>query len=221
MTLPEYVQASLFEAAEDILAYSTNVSPLHKRAIMHLEKRRDQCSATTYCPDGYYCISSYTCRKNANYAWTAIFGVLALLCIILFCIRRRRASRAMTTQQEVVVTTNQDVSQYQPQQTFAPPPGDPNLAYQTPAMYPPPGSSPYPGAPASPPAAYPPPGSAAYPPPAYPPAGHVDGASPYMVPYSSPAPAPGPGPYPASPAPVPYPVHQGEAASYNPPAPGR
>ncbi|CAO3572945.1 unnamed protein product [Mortierella alpina] len=141
---------------------------LRKREMMRFEKRKEICSTDAYfeysCPDGSYCVGTRSCRQRASYAWTAVFGVIVLLALIYVCVRRSRARSAMASQQPVVTTTivpgqEQQYAQYAPPQNFAPPPGDPNMAYQTPPSYPPPAG-----------AAYPPPGSSPYPPP---------GASPY------------------------------------------
>ncbi|KAF8938442.1 hypothetical protein EDD21DRAFT_410307 [Dissophora ornata] len=212
------VREYLFGGAEEILALTTPVTPLEKRDLMRIEKRYDQCSSSTYCRNGYHCVSTTLCKKNTNYAWTAVFGVLLLLLICL-CIRRRRA-RAMTDAPQTVVATTF------PQQSYAPPAGDPNLAYQTPATYPPPT-----GAYAAPPTgAYPaysaPYTGETYPPLQAPPAAYSaypaasDPYPPAPVPYSA-SPAPGhTGAYPALATAYPsnpYPAPQGEAASYAPP----
>ncbi|KAF9586027.1 hypothetical protein BGW38_010299 [Lunasporangiospora selenospora] len=216
---------------------------------MHLEKRYEVCSTnpTRFCDDGWYCTSSYTCRKKANYAWVAGVGVLVLLLIILSCWKRVRNRNAAQSQQTVVtVVDNAPPPTGAPYgANFAPPAGDPNMAYQTPMSYPP-APAPYGAPPAGaypPPATYPPPAGAytekpigsPYPAPmdapmpysAYPPASGAfspaypapSGSSPYPPP-TSPAPAyPSPSPAYPSPAPAPYPVHQGEAATFAPPPP--
>ncbi|KAG0366211.1 hypothetical protein BGZ54_005668 [Gamsiella multidivaricata] len=234
------VRNYLLGGAEEVLALTMPVSPLEKRGLMRIEKRRDQCSSSTYCPDGYHCISAVYCKKNTNYAWTAVFGVLLLLAIILCCVRRRRARAAMAAPQTVVTS---DPHYSVPPQIYAPPAGDPNLAYQTPGPYP---GSPYPAG------TYPPPASAPYgekpletPPAAYsaypPSSGAYSAAPPASTNYPAPdvpAPAYSGSPYPPPvgqpqgslyppPAglpqdpnhagPVPYPVPHGEASSYNPP----
>ncbi|KAG0325231.1 hypothetical protein BG000_001885 [Podila horticola] len=217
-------------------AISALMSPaISKRSMsMHLEKRRDICQTFAdgtyyYCPDGSYCVGTSSCKKNVSYVWIAGVAAVVVLVVILGIIRRCRARRAMSVQQPVVTTTiipgqetlsPQYQSQY-PAGGFAPPPGDPNMAYQpyytqNVAQQPPPGSpygAPYPPTSNSPmayppPAAYPPTGSpvpSAYPPPAGTPA----------TAYSSPPYTPAGQPQYVTPAP--YPVPQGEAASYAPP----
>ncbi|KAF9364172.1 hypothetical protein BGX34_002298 [Mortierella sp. NVP85] len=220
----QYIQASAFGATEEILALSSDVSPLQKRSL-RFEKRRDECGGGWYCPDGWHCVSMTRCAKNTSYAWTAVFGVLALLLIILWCLKRRRAADSQVPTQQAVVIATPDQTTY-PQQTFAPPAGDPNLAYQTPPTYPAPGASPYPNpaAPYGAPAPYPPPGSSPYPekpheaynPAGSPPAGYPPASGSYAYPApGAPAPYPAPGTPLGYPAPAPYP--QGEAASYAPP----
>ncbi|KAF9179410.1 DNA-directed RNA polymerase III subunit RPC5 [Haplosporangium sp. Z 767] len=163
------VKRFLLNNSEEILAIATPISPLQKRESMRLEKRREVCSSDGYitysCRDGYHCVGTRTCKRNANYAWTAVFGVLIVLLILFTCLRRRRARAAMANQQPVVTTTvvpGQDANYaYPPAQSYAPPPGDPNMAYQTPTTYPPPNGAPvYPPPAAS--SGYPPPGSPPY-----------------------------------------------------------
>lgn len=214
------------------------ISPaVSKRSMsMGLQKRDDICQTYgdgtyTYCPEGQYCVGSSYCKKKASYVWTAGVAALVVIIIVLAFVRRCRARRAMTVQQPVVTTTiipgQQTVSpQYQSQYPaggFAPPPGDPNMAYQPQYQQQPyyptaaqPGSpytAPYPPTDSPmaypPPTAYPPTGSpvpSAYPPPAGTP------ATAYSAPaYTSPAGQP------QYISPAPYPVPQGEAASYAPP----
>ncbi|KAF8978585.1 hypothetical protein BGZ46_006326 [Entomortierella lignicola] len=203
----------LFGGPDELAALSTLVSPLEKRSLVHFAKRRDQCSTYYYCPDGFHCISTNLCRKNANYAWTAVFGVLLVLCLIAVCIRRRRSQQAYASQPEVVTT------QVYPQQTFAPPPGDPNMAYSQPSTYPPinyPATTPAPAyTPEAPPATYSP-----YPAPGTPPysahAPQAYAAPDIYPPTSGHYPPPASVPY-AAPTSAPYPAPQGEAASYAPP----
>ncbi|KAG0312834.1 hypothetical protein BGZ99_009249 [Dissophora globulifera] len=129
------VREYLFGGASQIVALTAPVSPLEKRGLMRIEKRIERCSSMAYCPDGYHCISNTLCEKNINYAWTAVFAVLPLLCIILIWLRCRRARSAATHQTFVVTTLSQDpdYAVYHLQQQFAPPPGDPSMAYSTPA----------------------------------------------------------------------------------------
>ncbi|KAI1302438.1 hypothetical protein EDD11_005604 [Mortierella claussenii] len=227
----------LFGGSDVVLALTSPASTLEKRDIMRIEKRVDQCSYGRYCPDGWHCVSATECQKNRNYAWTAVFGVLLLLLIILCCIRRRRAARAVPAQPVVTTTI--------PLQSYAPPAGDPNMAYQTPAYpppagapygapppnYPPPASSPYTDKPLDAPGTYSnyPPASGAYSPAPY----HTDPAYGGTPSYSAAPPTSYPppaqpasaysGPYnppvgqPQGHTGAAYPVPQGEAASYAPP----
>ncbi|KAF9344419.1 hypothetical protein BGX26_004392 [Mortierella sp. AD094] len=212
----EYARAYLLGGSEEFLAHNTNT--LEKRGLMRIEKRYDQCSYNTYCPSGSHCISATMCKRNVSYAWTAVFGVIFLLCLIGICLRHRRASAALVSQPAVVNTENAPQPQF-----YAPPAGDPNYAYQqqqpnsypptgyaAPApLYSPPASSPYGEKPLeAPPAAYSP-----YPAPAgAPPVAEYSGA-PYSTPH---APYAAPEPY-AAPTSVPYPVPPGEASTYAPP----
>ncbi|KAF9338282.1 hypothetical protein BG006_006624 [Podila minutissima] len=230
---------SYISGGEPILAL---MSPaISKRSMsMHLEKRGEICQTHSnglynYCPDGYHCVGSAYCKRSASYIW--IVGVAAFVVIFMIYIifRRWRARRAMSAQQPVatstIITGQETLSpQYQSQYPvggFAPPPGDPNMAYQpyypqTGAQQPPPGppyTAPYPPTSGSP-MVYTPP--AAYPPPAtYPPTG-APVPSPYPAPAGTPAtayssPAYTPAGQPQYTAPAPYPVPHGEAASYAPP----
>ncbi|KAF9280328.1 hypothetical protein BGZ68_007316, partial [Mortierella alpina] len=101
----------LLGGAKEFVAEMISIpSPnLHKREIMRFEKRKEICSTDAYfeysCPDGSYCVGSRSCRRRANYAWTAVFGVVVLLALIYVCVRRSRARSAMASQQPVVTTT--------------------------------------------------------------------------------------------------------------------
>ncbi|KAG0091609.1 hypothetical protein BGZ92_000279 [Podila epicladia] len=203
---------SYMSGGEPMLAL---MSPaLGKRSMsMHLEKRREICQtygngSYNYCPDGYHCVGSSYCKKNTSYIWIAGVAAFVVILVILALFRRCRARRAMSVQQPVVTSTvipgqetlsPQYQSQY-PAGGYAPPPGDPNMAYQP--YYP------QTGAQQPPPAAYPPTGSpvpSPYPAPAGTPA----------TAYSSPAYSAAGQPQYVTPAP--YPVPQGEAATYAPP----
>jgi len=204
--------------AETIQAIAYTSSPLQKRS-MRLEKRYDQCGGGNYCPDGYYCIGVRTCKRKSNYAWTAVFGVLALLIIILWILKRRRSRAAMSSTTIATTVPGQqtyDPNQpqyYQPPQQYAPPQGDPNMAYQPQAAaYPPPGqgyappADPY-GSPA--PGAYgaPPPGTYGAPPPGAP----YSTEKPF---YPPPVEAP-PTAYSPYPTPQTYPPADGASPSYS------
>ncbi|KAG0100840.1 hypothetical protein BGZ93_000027 [Podila epicladia] len=224
---------SYMSGGEPMLAL---MSPaLGKRSMsMHLEKRREICQtygngSYNYCPDGYHCVGSSYCKKNTSYIWIAGVAAFVVILVILALFRRCRARRAMSVQQPVVTSTvipgqetlsPQYQSQY-PAGGYAPPPGDPNMAYQpyypqTGAQQPPPGSpytAPYPPTSGSP-MAYPPPA-------AYPPTGSPV-PSPYPAPAGTPAtayssPAYSAAGQPQYVTPAPYPVPQGEAATYAPP----
>ncbi|KAG0312832.1 hypothetical protein BGZ99_009247 [Dissophora globulifera] len=196
------VREYLFSGATQIAALTAPISPLEKRGLMRIEKRTDTCSSTaymtTYCPDGYHCVSEFYCKKNVNYVWIAAVGGVVLLCIIIACIRRSCARSAATPQAVVVPAPGQAPNQatYYPPQQFAPPPSGASAA---PGVYPPLGSSPYPEKPIeaypvqSPPAVY----------------------SSYPLASGSHIPASEFNGGPAAPAP--YPVPQGEAHSYAPP----
>ncbi|KAG0029656.1 hypothetical protein BGZ81_003537 [Podila clonocystis] len=206
---------------------------ISKRSMsMRLEKRREICEtygngSYNYCPEGYYCVGSSYCKKKTSYVWIAGVAAVVVIIIILGIVRRCRARRAMSTQQPVVtstVITGQETlsPQYQAQYPaggFAPPPGDPNMAYQP---YQPTYAQPPPGSPYN--APYPPTSDApmAYPPQAaYQPAGSPVPSA-YPAPAGTPAtayssPAYSPAGQPQYVTPAPYPVPQGEAANYAPP----
>ncbi|KAG0258807.1 DNA-directed RNA polymerase III subunit RPC5 [Mortierella polycephala] len=228
------VKLFLLNNSEEILAIATPISPLQKREFVRLEKRREVCSSdgyTTYsCRDGYHCVSARTCKRNSNYAWTAIFGVIVVLLILFTCMRRRRARAAMATQQPVVTSTvipgqGANYAAYPPAQSYAPPPGDPNMAYQAPANYPPPNGAPvYPppnGAPV-----YPPPnGAPAYPPsngaPVYPPAAASGYPPPGSPPYSGEKPPGSAYAHPTDTPPAAYSPYPPASGSYAAPPPGQ
>ncbi|KAF9926686.1 hypothetical protein FBU30_003762 [Linnemannia zychae] len=214
-------------------------SHFSKRSIVHLEKRVDWCTSTTYCSDGYHCIGTTgLCKKNFNWYWIPALAVILLIVLIAGCVRRSRNRAAMSAQpvvETIAVVPQNQYSAYPPPQNYAPPPGDPNMAYQTPATYAPPGGSPAPAGYAAP-GTYPPPAGSPYPekpygvdtpPAAYSPYPPPAGAPYSSAPYSAPAPAtaysapytPGTGQpqLVGNAAPAPYPVPQGEASSFNPP----
>ncbi|KAF9100631.1 hypothetical protein BGX27_000316 [Mortierella sp. AM989] len=253
-TVTEYLDlVSSINSLRNALTYfgrdeipATTYSYLRKRDFMRIEKRYEVCDRITgdYCPNGYHCISRSLCKRNTNYYWTAVFGVLLLICIIGACVRRRR-QKALLTSQPTVVTTDQSYAQ----PIYTPPGGDPNMAYQQ-HQYPPqaytapaPVYTPYGEKPVEAPATayspYPAPGTPGYsgaPPDAqayaapgpygaptsspYPaPAGSsypAPAGSPYPAPAGSPYPAPAGSPYPPASTSAPYPVPQGEAATYQP-----
>ncbi|KAG0323124.1 hypothetical protein BGZ97_000052 [Linnemannia gamsii] len=243
---------SYLSFGNDVLVASTIPaadSHFSKRSVVHLEKRIDKCTSSTYCEDGYHCIGNGLCGKNFNWYWIVALVVLFFSISIYTCIRRRRIAAAATMAPVPVVETiavvpQNQYSAYPPPQNYAPPAGDPNMAYQTPAtyaapagspapmgyaapgMYAPPAGSPYPEKPYSAPVDAPPPAAySPYPPPST--AGPAYSAPYSPAPYSAAAAAPAtayPAPYstrgPQSvghAAPAPYPVPQGEASSYAPP----
>ncbi|KAK3811344.1 MAG: hypothetical protein JOS17DRAFT_842911 [Linnemannia elongata] len=139
-----------FSAGSDVFVASslpTIDSHLSKRSIVHLQKRVDWCTSTTYCANGSHCIGGGLCQNDFNWYWIIAVGVLLDILTIYICIRRRRTAAAMASQPAVgttaVVPQNQ-YSAYPPSQNYAPPTGDPNMAYQTPAVYIPPAGSPTP-----------------------------------------------------------------------------
>ncbi|KAF9177458.1 hypothetical protein BGZ51_008720 [Haplosporangium sp. Z 767] len=241
------IKRFLPNSSEEILAIATPISSLQKRESMRFEKRSVVCyyNYRKYiCPDGYHCIGGGRCKKNANYAWTAVFGVLAVLLILYFCLRRRRAKAAMANQQSVATTTlvprqDADYAANPPAQSGAPPPCSPNMTYKVPITcsppaassgHLPPGSSPYTGE-MPPSTVYAPPidaspttyssyhpvwSSYAAPPPGPPNPPPETQASPYSGTPHTPTGQPQSSAY-GSPPSEPYPVPQGEASSYAPP----
>ncbi|KAK3808133.1 MAG: hypothetical protein J3R72DRAFT_530569 [Linnemannia gamsii] len=108
-------------------------SHLSKRSIVHLQKRIDWCTSTTYCANGSHCIGGGLCEQDFNWYWILVFGVFLDIFIIYICIRRRRATAAMASQPAVV--PQMQYLAYPPPQNFASTAGNPNMAYQTPAAY--------------------------------------------------------------------------------------
>ncbi|KAK3832834.1 MAG: hypothetical protein J3R72DRAFT_233636 [Linnemannia gamsii] len=203
------------------LTYSPVNSHFSKRSLVHLEKRVDWCTDNTYCRDGTHCIGNGRCGKNFNWYWIIAVVVFLFILVIWTFIRRRNARAAMANQpvvETIAVVPQNQYSAYAPPQNYAPPAGDPNMAYQTPAYVPPagdpnmayqtpayvpPGSSPLPGGYAAP-GTYPPP-AGAYPPPA---------GSPYPEkPYGAPVDAPPPAAYSPYPPPAAGPAY---SAPYSP-----
>ncbi|OAQ28720.1 hypothetical protein K457DRAFT_138477 [Linnemannia elongata AG-77] len=234
-------------AGNDVIVASsipTVDSHLSKRSLVHLQKRVDWCTSTTYCADGSHCIGGGLCKKDFNWYWIVAVVVFLFILTIFTCIRRRRTAAAMSAQpvvETIAVVPQNQYSAYPPPQNYAPPAGDPNMAYQTPAAYVPPTGSPAPLGYAAP-GTYAPPTGSPYPekpydapPPAayspYPPAGGPAYSAPYSpAPYSAAAATPATAysaPYTppgagqpqlvGNAAPAPYPVPQGEASSYAPP----
>ncbi|KAF9125265.1 hypothetical protein BGW39_007530 [Mortierella sp. 14UC] len=229
------------------LTYTPVNSPFSKRSLVHLEKRVDWCTDNTYCRDGYHCIGNGRCGRNFTWYWIPFVVILFLLTICIW-MRRRNARAAMSNQpvvETIAVVPQNQYSAYPPPQNYAPPAGDPNMAYQTPAAYVPPGSSPFPAEYAAP-GTYAPPAGSPYPekpygapidappPAAYspypPPAAGPAYSAPYSpIPYSATAATPATAysaPYTpgtgqpqlvGNAAPAPYPIPQGEASSYAPP----
>ncbi|OAQ27681.1 hypothetical protein K457DRAFT_127323 [Linnemannia elongata AG-77] len=232
-----------FSASNDVFVASslpTVDSHLSKRSIVHLQKRVDWCTSTTYCDNGSHCIGGGLCQSDFNWTWIIVVGVFLDIITIYICIRRRRTAAAMAPQptvETIAVVPQNQYSAYPHPQNYTPPAGDPNMAYQTPAAYVPPAGSPAPVGYAAP-GTYAPPAGSTYPdkpynspPPAayspYPPAGGPAYSAPYSpAPNSTPAAtpaivysAPCTPPSTRQPqlvsnvAPAPYPVPQGEASS--------
>ncbi|KAF9294541.1 hypothetical protein BGZ88_003710 [Linnemannia elongata] len=189
-------------------------SHLSKRSLVHLQKRVDWCTSTTYCADGSHCIGGGLCKKDFNWYWIVAVVVFLFILTIFTCIRRRRTAAAMSAQPVVETIAVVPQNQYS-----APAP----LGYAAPGTYAPPTGSPYPEKPydAPPPAAYspyPPAGGPAYSAP-YSPAPYSAAAATPATAYSAPYTPPGAGQpqLVGNAAPAPYPVPQGEASSYAPP----
>ncbi|KAG0225357.1 hypothetical protein BGW42_004467 [Actinomortierella wolfii] len=216
--------------ASGLLPFVT--SPARTLEARSLYKRYEVCGVvggtTYYCSSGS-CVGLYRCTRGFNYAWiAAIVGAIFFCSLLGWWMRRRsmnRAHAAASNTEPVVTVVNPAPDPNQPQPygqyvapqpgQWAPPKDDPNLAYQTPATYPPPAPGATPNYSAYPPTsgapAYPAPAASPYAQPApygAPPA--VSGAPPAAYP-----PAPGASPY-AQPAPYPVP---GESSTYAPPKP--
>ncbi|KAF9437154.1 hypothetical protein BGZ76_001816 [Entomortierella beljakovae] len=196
----------LFGRADIIQASPAPMSYLERRGLTRIVKRGEYCSPGRRCGDGYHCISDTLCRKNTNFVWTAAFGVLLIICLIGICIRRRRASKAIVSEPTVVAV---------PGAVYAPPSGDPNLAYQQPAAYPP--SALYPTSNAYPTSTVYPPSTDAYPLTAYPPTTTYPPAYPSTVPYGEKPIEPTPSAYSPYPAPAGASAYSGPNGAQAPP----